>query len=487
MSKGGTKMNPSEKIDTVSNQSWAEQEFEIADFGDKRLNKRLLKIADAFSKQPDASIPKSASNWAATKATYNFFDNERVSKETVLSSHIKSTTDRVATQVVVLCVQDTTSLNYSTHPETEGLGTIGSHSENTIGIMIHDTMAFTPEGVALGLIDLQTWTRPKEEYGKKSERKTKPISEKESNKWLKSFEATQNVQSQTSQTTLVNIADRESDIYEFLELATRNKDNPELLLRANYNRLVDHPEKYLWDFMANQKVSGFFTLEVPRQKNRQKRKAELSVRYAKVVLKRPNNIITPDMPKSITVWAILVEEENPPKNVEPITWLLLTTIPINSFEEAVEKVQWYTVRWQIELFHKVLKSGCKTEDRQLTTAEKLVKCLIIDAIIAWRILLLTKLGRKVPQLPCSVVFEEYEWKALYCYLHKTTELPDKEPTLQEAIRMMAKLGGFLGRKGDGEPGVMTIWRGLMRLQDIADTWLLVSPFANSFTQVMGKG
>lgn len=195
MSKGGTKMNPSEKIDTVSNQSWAEQEFEIADFGDKRLNKRLLKIADAFSKQPDASIPKSASNWAATKATYNFFDNERVSKETVLSSHIKSTTDRVATQVVVLCVQDTTSLNYSTHPETEGLGTIGSHSENTIGIMIHDTMAFTPEGVALGLIDLQTWTRPKEEYGKKSERKTKPISEKESNKWLKSFEATQNVQS----------------------------------------------------------------------------------------------------------------------------------------------------------------------------------------------------------------------------------------------------------------------------------------------------
>jgi hypothetical protein len=468
-------MSPSIELVIDDNSNWAHHEFKTADFSDKRLNKRLIKIANDFANKPDCSIPKATGSWAAAKATYNFFNNERVCDKTMLSSHIKSTIDRIAHQDVVLCVQDTTSLNFTTHPDTKGLGTLSSQGDKTIGIMVHDTMAFTPQGVALGLIDLQTWTRPKEEYGKRRNRKNKPIHEKESNKWLKSYQATQEIQAQLSQTTLVNIADRESDIYELFERATKDENGDQLLVRARHNRIVDHPEKYLWDFVASQKVSGMLTVEVPRQKKKPKRNAELSIRFAKVTLKRPDNIATPNMPESITVWAILAEEIKPPKKVEPIRWLLLTTIPINSFDEAVEKVQWYTIRWLIELFHKVLKSGCKTEDRQLQTAEKLIKCLAIDAIIAWRILLLTRLGREVPNLPCSVVFEEYEWKALYRFVHQTTQLPDKEPTLQETIRMVAKLGGFLGRKGDGEPGSMTIWRGMTRLRDIANSYIIFSP------------
>ena len=465
----------SQPIDIVSTDGWAQHEFAAVDFGDKRLNKRLIKIAQDFAKQPEASIPKAAGTWAATKASYNFYNNQRVTDELILSSHIQATIERMNHQPVVLCVQDTTALNFTTHPDTKGLGTIGSQQDRTIGIMVHDTLAFTPQGVALGLIDLQSWTRPIEQYGKKVDRKNKPIDQKESNKWLTSFQATSQIKRQLPDTLVVNISDRESDIYEYFELATRTDERAEALVRASHNRLVDHPEKYLWDVMANQQVSGTLTIEVPRQKNRPKRQAELSIRFAKVTLKRPDSIATPNMPESIPVWAILAEEMNPPDHVEPICWLLLTSIPLHSFDEAVEKVQWYTIRWQIELFHKVLKSGCKTEQRQLQTAEKLIKCLTLDAIIAWRILLLTRLGREVPNLPCSVVFEEYEWKALYRYIHHTTELPDKEPTLQQAIRMVAQLGGFLGRKGDGEPGSTTIWRGMMRLRDIADSYLIFSP------------
>lgn len=480
-------MIDSEQFDMVATDSWAQHEFAGVDFGDERLNKRLLKIAQDFAKQPDASIPKAAGTWAATKATYNFYNNQRVTDEMMLSSHIQTTIDRMKNQPVVLCAQDTTALNFTSHPETKDLGTIGSQQDKSIGIMVHGTMAFTPLGVALGLIDLQSWTRPTEQYGKKVERKNKPIDQKESNKWLISFQATQHAQAQLPDTMLVNISDRESDIYEYFELATRNEHGAKVLVRATHNRLVEHPHKYLWDVMANQRISGTLTIEVPRQKNRPKRQANLSIRFAKVTLKRPDSIATPNMPESITVWAILAEEIDPPDHVQPISWLLLTTIPIHSFDEAVEKVQWYTIRWQIELFHKVLKSGCKTEDRQLKTAEKLIKCLSVDAIVAWRILLLTKLGRELPNLPCSVVFEEYEWKALHCFVHQTTEFPDKEPTLQQAIRMVAQLGGFLGRKGDGEPGSMTIWRGMMRLRDIADTWVLLYPQLSPSPLLMGKG
>lgn len=478
-------MTPATELIVDDNSNWAHYELKTTDLGDKRLNKRLIKIINDFSNKPDCSIPKATGSWAAAKATYNFFNNERVCDKAVLSSHIKSTSKRIEQQDVVLCAQDTTSLNFTTHPDTKGLGTLSSQGDNTIGIIVHDTMAFTKDGVALGLIDLQTWTRPKQEYGKRQNRKSKPIHEKESNKWLISYQATQEIQAQLRQTTLVNIADRESDIYELFERATKEKNGAQLLVRARHNRTVDHPEKYLWDFVVSQKVCGRVTVEVPRQKKKPKRNADLAIRFAKVTLKQPANIATPNMPETITVWAILAEEIKPPKNVEAICWLLLTTMPINSFDEAVEKVQWYTIRWLIELFHKVLKSGCKVEDRQLQTADRLIKCLTIDAIVAWRILLLTRLGREVPNLPCSVVFEEYEWKALYRFVQQTTELPDKEPTLQETIRMVAKLGGFLDRKGDGEPGSMTIWRGMTRLSDIADCYLMFSP-KSPIPLLMGK-
>lgn len=458
--------------DTLVNSDWVEHEFKYINLGDERLAKRQCTIVEDFAKQPDAPIPKVCSSWAKTKGAYRFFNNHRVEANAMILSHYQSTVERIGQHEVVLVVNDTTSLNYTSHPETQGLGTIGS--EHDLGIMVHDTMALTPEGVALGLVDLQNWTRPPDEFGKKHRRKELPIEQKESCKWLRSFEAVQRIQKKVPKTTLVCISDRESDVFELFQLASTDEEGPELLIRAQHNRCVNHPEKYLWDFMISQQVIGTYVVEVPRKKKQPARRAELAIRFAQVTLKSPIKR-SKCHSNSVTIWAILAEEKNPPSNVEPICWLLLTTIPIRTLEEAIEKIQWYTIRWQIELFHKVLKSGCRVEKRQLETVEQLIRCLMVDVVVAWRILLLTKLGREVPELPCTVVFDEYEWKALYYFVNKTSRLPAKEPTLQEAIRMVAKLGGFLGRKCDGEPGSITIWRGLIRLNDIVEAWQNLPP------------
>jgi hypothetical protein len=219
-------------------------------------------------------------------------------------------------------------------------------------------------------------------------------------------------------------------------------------------------------------VSGFVTITVPRKKGQPHREAILSIRYDQVSLKPPKHRSKEKDLQPVMLWAIWAHEQNPPKGVEPISWMLLTTIPIASFEEALEKVQWYTCRWHIELLFKILKSGCRIEQRQFETADRIKRCLAVDAVVAWRVLYLTMLSRNIPQMPCDVLLETEEWQALYCFIHRTKTPPPKPPTLMEATRMIARLGGFLGRKSDGHPGPTTIWRGLQRLQDIALTWSL---------------
>jgi hypothetical protein len=462
--------------DTLVSDHWVAHEFRYLKLGDHRLDKRLGIIAHDFARKPDALIPKACGSWAKAKAAYRFFDNQRVAAVAIMKSHYQATAERIGQYPVVLLANDTTSLNYSSHPQTQGRGTIGS--EQDLGIMVHDTMAFTPEGVALGLVDIQTWTRPPDEYGKRIRCKQLPLEQKESMKWLNSLQAAQQLQPAVSQTRLVCISDCESDVFALFELARLNENGPALLIRATHNRCVDHPKKHLWEFMRSQQISGSYIIEVPRKDKQPARQAELTIRFAEVKLKSPARR-SKQQARVIRVWAILAEEQNPPTEVAPICWLLLTMLPVTTLEAAIEKIRWYVIRWQIELFHKVLKSGCRVEDRQLDTVEKLIRCLMVDAIIAWRILLLTKLGREVPELPCTVVFDEYEWKALYYFVNKTQQLPDQEPTLQAAIRMVAKLGGFLGRKRDGQPGSITIWRGLIRLHDIVEAWLILPTIQGS--------
>ncbi|WP_348256623.1 IS4 family transposase [Leptolyngbya sp. PL-A3] len=183
---------------------------------------------------------------------------------------------------------------------------------------------------------------------------------------------------------------------------------------------------------------------------------------------------------SLPVQVILAEEEHPPDREEAIRWLLLTTVTVNDLQEAQQCLRWYSYRWLIERYHYVLKSGCHIEQLQLETADRIERALAAYAMVAWRLLWVTYLARRSPEQSYDEVFEAYEWQALYCTIHHSSLLPSTPPTLHECIRWIAQLGGFIERKGDGEPGVKTIWRGLRRPHDIAQTWQLAHPETGCF-------
>ena len=407
---------------------------------------------------------------AKTKAAYRFFEAKNHTMEKILKPHAEATQYRIEQEKVVLAVQDSTSLKYA-HPATKGLGSLSTNQES-VGLMLHDTMAFNTDQTPLGLLDVQCWARDPEAYGKKHHSHKLPIEQKESYKWLKSYQSVAAVQNQCPETMLVSVGDREADIYEFFDLALKNPTGPKLLVRARHDRLLAEGQGQLWDYIQAQPSRGIQQLHVPRQGRRKARVAQLEIRFAQVTLKPPGK--TKGL-KPLTVWVVLAQEINCPDDVkEPLEWLLLTTIEVTTFELAIQMLAWYACRWGIEVYHRTLKSGCNIEQRQLRYADRIETCLAIDMVVAWRIFQLTKLGREVPDVPCTVFFEEAEWKALATYKSNNPIPPEQSPTLREAIRMLASLGGFLGRNSDGEPGTKAMWLGLQRLEDLTAMWKIMA-------------
>ena len=452
---------------------WIEAELDTVEFYDPRLKRRLFKLVGDFYAQPQAPIPQSCGSYANTIAAYRFFNNQRVTMDKLLRAHTQASIERIKEHAVVLAVQDTTKLNYTTHHATEGLGPVGKGKGGAFGLMVHDTMAFSEQGVPLGLLDVQCWARDRLDIGKSHRCKELPIEQKESMKWLNGYRAINEVQQLCPDTMLVSVADRESDIYELFQQTVANPGGPKLLIRCAISRRRKTKHGYLWDEVLKQPIAGYQVVHVPRRGCQLARDATLQVHYKQVVLKPPRRTNFAD----ITVWMVYAREVDCPPSVKsPLEWMLLTTVPVDSFEQACQRLQWYTRRWGIEVFHRTIKSGCRIEDRQLGTADSLQACLAIDMVVAWRIYNMIKLGREVPDSPCSVFFEEDQWKALHIFIHKKYNLPEKEPTLREAIRMVASLGGFLGRRSDGEPGTTCLWRGLQRLDDITATYLALIPY-----------
>jgi hypothetical protein len=454
-------------------ENWAEEEFGGADFGDHRLTKRLVTIAQDMYARPQANIPQACQTRAKTKAAYRFFDNSETSMQNIFAPHSESTVRRCAAEAIVLAAQDTTTLNYSDHPATQNLGPIGSSLTGPIGLIVHDTMAFNLQGTPLGLLDVQYWARNPEEFGKKKLRHSLPIEQKESYKWLESFKKVVQAQKQCPNTVFVSVGDREADIYELLEIALADPSGPKLLVRSQHNRRLEKEEAYIWDKIALEPVVVEMRIRVPRRGNRPARDAILAIRFGEVTLKPPDR--KSKMPR-LTVWAVLAKEPQTPEGNEPIEWRLITTCEVNSPADAIEKVEWYAGRWGIEVYHRTLKSGCKIEERQLGAADRIESCLAIDMVVAWRVHHLTKLGRETPDVPCTVFFEDHEWQALMVYWTRKLPEPDKPPSLREATRMTAQLGGFLGRKCDGEPGTKSLWLGLQRLDDLAAMYHFMLPF-----------
>ncbi len=451
-------------------EDWADEEFGKADLGDERLRKRLVILARDFYAQPEANIPEACGSRAKVKAAYRFLGNPEVRMEDVLQSHYTASAKRTREHKVVIAVQDTTTLNYSAHPATKGIGFIGSRKEGgPIGLLVHNTMAFSLEGTPLGLLDVQCWRRDREDYGKRHRRHNVPIEQKESYKWLKGLKALEKARKECPRTTIVNVADREADIYELFEQGADLK-GIELLIRAESNRTLKDEHGPLWEHMAKQPCVGIQEIQLPRKGSRAARTAKLEVRFSEVTIKPPKR---KEGLRAIRLHAIWAREIAEPKGSKPLQWMLLTTLRTSSFEEACERLRWYALRWGIEVYHRTLKSGCKIEDRQLGRADSIESCLAIDSVVAWRICHLTKLGRETPHAPCTVYFQEEQWKALVTYVTRNAVVPEKPPTLGEAIRMVATIGGFLGRASDGVPGTVTIWRGLQRLDDLTEMWTIV--------------
>lgn len=447
---------------------WAQEEFGAAKLVDERLNRRLLTLARDFYERPQANLPQACQSRAKTRAAYRFFDHPKITMDELLQSHYLATLKRISEEKIVLVVQDTTTLNYSAHPLTEGIGPISPRkSKGAIGLLLHDSMAFNVAGTPLGLLDVQCWARDPQQFGKRVLRHELPIEQKESHKWLSAYGKVAEAQERCPNTTLISVADREADIYELFDLALNNPCGAQLLVRAEHDRLLADGHGRLWEHMAKEPLAATEVLSVPRQGTRAPREARLEVRFGRVKLTPPHRKLEF---KELDITAILAQEIDCPQGVEPLQWMLLTTMAVENFDQAVEKLGWYAKRWGIEVYHRTLKSGCKIEERQLGSADRLEACLAIDMVVAWRIFHLTKLGRETPDVPCSVFFEEAEWKALYCFVRQDPKPPDQPPTLREAVRMVASLGGFLGRRSDGEPGTKSLWLGIQRLDDIAATW-----------------
>mgnify|MGYP006294114725 FL=1 len=449
--------------------SWAEAEFGTIRLHDDRLKQRLYTMAGDFYNNPEANIPEACGSKAATMGAYRFFQNKKVTMDIVLDAHTEATINRIKQHRVVLAPQDTTTLNYTTHPMTQGLGPVCHINDSSIGLILHDTLAFSEEGTPLGVVDAQCWARD-EKQGKRHKRKQLPIEQKESMKWLRSFRKLVRIQQLCPETMLISIGDRESDIYELFLEAAKTPEGPKLLVRADNGRQRKADQQFLWDRMNAQQLDGSLKIHLPRRGSAKARDTWVDIRYGPVCLQPPKNSAGAD---PVQVWAVyIVEKPEHRTSAPPIEWMLLTTAAVEDFADAKKRVEWYSGRWGIEVYHRTLKSGCRIKDRQLHNADRLEACLGIDMVVAWRIYHLTMLGRETPEMACTVFFKDVEWKALCCYVNKSPIPPKKPPTLQEAIAMVGSIGGHLGRKSDGSPGTQTLWRGIQRLETATEMYVI---------------
>ena len=463
-----------------NNTSWTSEEFSKIGLKDKRLNRRCKKLASELGQQSTEPINQACEDWADTKAAYRFFDNPKVSPDKILAPHYQRTVKRMKSHAVVLAVQDTTFLNYSHHPQTEGLGEIGTKQQNQRGFGMHSTLAVTAQGLPLGLLTQQFFERPIGEASHTaSEIQKLPIEEKESYRWIEAFR--QVIALTPEGVQMVTVCDREADFYEMF--VTAKEEHADILVRANTDRRLDEEAKYLWAKAEAQRKAGDLTVDIVGNDKRKARQAIVSVRFCTVTLRAPWRPQQKKLP-SITLTAVLVREDDPPADVkDSIEWLLLTNTTVKNFSQAAQVIEWYCCRWQIEVFHKIIKSGCRVEDCRLQTAARLQNYIALMSVVAWRLQWITYLNRTNPQASCIAVLTTIEWQALYMRIHKTSVLPQSPPSTHQAIRWIAQLGGFLGRKSDGEPGIVVIWRGWQRLQDFAATWELI---VNEHTQLVGN-
>ncbi len=457
------------------------------DLGDSRLNQRSRQVMESLSVDPQASINASFVNWADTLAAYRLFDNDAVTPEAILKPHYEATLRRIDEHSVVLIAQDTTELDFTKHlPKDAGC----LNKADRFGFYNHTHLAVTPTGIPLGVVGAEVFGRSAESLGRSPERRSLPIEEKESFRWLKGYRLASTVSGRCAATQIVNVADRESDMYDILveaqqESAAAETDTPraDFVIRSKENRCTsdrippaEHTSRNavyrkVYDEVRNSPLRFRKTIVLPQTPKRKAREAELEVRAMPVTLRHPKN--RRNFP-AVHCNVVHAKEVNGPGDGTDIEWWLLTSLPIDSFEEIERVIGYYRTRWTIEVYFRVLKTGCCVEEIQLETTARVKKCLAFYQIIAWRVLNLTYLNRECPTLPCTSVFADDEWQSVWRVTTKK-ELPDDPPTLSEFLRLLASLGGYNNRPSEPPPGPQPIWVGIRRMCDFALAWIAFGP------------
>jgi Transposase Tn5 dimerisation domain/Transposase DNA-binding len=480
-------------------------EMKSVDLGDKRLNTRLRQVLSQLSAHPTASIPAACGGHAEMTAAYRLFDNEKVGFDDVLRPHQDATRLRIAAQPVVLLVPDTTEVDV-TRPEQQvrGVGPLAGSTRR--GVFLHEMHAFTPDGTPLGTIQAIPWTRdddaPRNATKTRGQRANEPFEEKESYRWLLSKEQAQAEAARCPATRFVAVSDSESDIYEVIAEEIEGPQAADWIIRSCQDRaLVDD----LWEDRAGLDYLREEVLSTPvldrrtitvrgrtakmtcedrgRRQPRKSREAVVEVRATRVTLRAPER--KAGQLADATVNAVLVTEVDPPEDDVPVEWLLLTSLPIDTVDQVRLIVRSYCTRWMIEIFFRVLKSGCRVEGRRFEAIDRLLPCLAVYLIVAWRVLYLCRLGRSCPEISCEAVFEPAEWQSVYQVVHREPP-PKVAPKLQEMIRLVAQLGGYVNRKRDDEPGPQTLWLGLQRMHDFALGWQTFGPGAQEKQAALGR-
>jgi hypothetical protein len=470
--------------------SWAEEEMSTVELGDERLDDRAVLLLSALGRRPNLSIPAACRGRAEMKAAYRFFDNDKVTFENVLAPHLERTRERVAQQPVTLLVQDTSEIDL-TRPEqvVEGVGDLDGSRR---GFLLHEIQAYTIEGTPLGTAWAEIVNRTEgvshaPAAAKRKKRLEQPIEDKESFRWLTGLRQARALAEQTPGTQCIVIADSESDIYEvFAE--PRGERPVDWLIRAGQNRAVlgaeesDVAELLREQVLATPLLDEYEVLlrgrqaktaaeERARKQNRKSRKAWVEVRAATLTLRPPPRSDRKLPP--VTVNVVLVREPNPPPGETPVEWILVTTLPIDTLEQVRTIIAYYCVRWNIEVFFRTLKSGCRIEGRRFEHVDRVLPCLAICLIVSWRTLFVCRLGRTCPDLDCETVFEPSEWQAVWVAVHRKKP-PRKVPRLAEMVHLVAGLGGYVERP-ESEPGAQTLWIGMQRMYDLAWAWDTFGP------------
>jgi len=451
----------------------------------------MVKAFSQMLNTPGSSIPQCSSSVAEAKAFYRLLDVERLTDTLIFDEHRQAVLRRARASgcSVLLAIQDTTTCNFDSHHSLEGLGAISSNrSKSGIqGLHVHSTLlSAADEDAVFGLLGAKLYARKvlrkKQAAGARNRER---IEDKESVRWLESLalardashwlQASSLDQEADAPTPLiVSVGDRGADIYELLVEAQQHRDqNLGLLVRAQHNRTLAGEEAHLWQHLAESQSAGRLTLQLPRSQGQKERQVTLSVRFESVTLAVPVHkakYLKMDTPVKVSV--VELREEEGRSGGKGICWRLLSTLSVDTLEAAVQLARWYAKRWQIEEFHRILKTGCRVEARQMRSLERLKPMMALDMMVACRIMGLSAAARQRPEDPASDWLDEDEISALEAYENEGKKPMTKATpmSLAAAVRSIGRLGGHLGRKGDGHPGTQVLWRGLNKLDTITEVW-----------------